>query len=213
MVRGMRLIKSVVGTVLGGALLVGVVLALTAWQPWLNPFRDRTTDRTGASVLQSLTDLSEYHAASAHYETVVDLETDGGRFVPDFLSGERVLYVGKGNVDAVVDFGELDERRVVVSEDATSVRVTLPEPSVDKPELDLETSYVVLHNEGLVNRFRGSELEREAQLTAVEQMTTTAAGEGVLLELARENTTSMLEGLFGALGYERITVTFGAGTP
>jgi hypothetical protein len=208
MVRGMRLIKSVVGTVLGGALLVGIVLALTAWQPSLNPFRDTTTDRTGASVLQSLTDLSEFHAASAHYETVVDIEEEGRRFVPDFLSGERVLYVGKGDVDAVVDFGELDERRVVVSEDATTVRVTLPQPTVDKPELDLENSYVVLHDEGLVNRFKGSELERQAQLRAVEQMTTTAAGEGVLIDLAKENTTSMLEGLFGALGYESITVTF-----
>ncbi|WP_170955390.1 DUF4230 domain-containing protein [Ornithinimicrobium cerasi] len=204
----MRLIKSVVGTVLGGALLVGMVLALTAWQPWLNPFRETTTDRTGASVLQSLTDLSDYHAASAHYETVVDIEKDGGRFVPDFLSGERVLYVGKGDVDAVVDFGELDERRVVVSEDAASVQVTLPQPTVDRPELDLENSYVVLHDEGLVNRFKGSELEREAQLRAVEQMTAAAADEGLLLELARENTTSMLEGLFGALEYESVTVTF-----
>ncbi|SOC53694.1 Protein of unknown function [Ornithinimicrobium cerasi] len=208
MVRRMRLIKSVVGTVLGGALLVGMVLALTAWQPWLNPFRETTTDRTGASVLQSLTDLSDYHAASAHYETVVDIEKDGGRFVPDFLSGERVLYVGKGDVDAVVDFGELDERRVVVSEDAASVQVTLPQPTVDRPELDLENSYVVLHDEGLVNRFKGSELEREAQLRAVEQMTAAAADEGLLLELARENTTSMLEGLFGALEYESVTVTF-----
>ncbi len=192
----------------GGALLVGVVLALTAWRPELNPFRDSTTDRTGASVLQSLTDLSEYHAASAHYETVVDIEEDGGRFVPDFLSGERVLYVGKGDVAAVVDFGELDERRIVLSEDARSVRVTLPQPTVDRPELDLENSYVVLHDEGLINRFRGSELEREAQLRAVEQMTAAAADEGLLLELARENTTSMLEGLFGALEYESVTVAF-----
>ncbi|WP_122263826.1 DUF4230 domain-containing protein [Ornithinimicrobium cerasi] len=204
----MRLIRSVVGMLVGGALLVGVVLALTAWRPELNPFRDSTTDRTGASVLQSLTDLSEYHAASAHYETVVDIEEDGGRFVPDFLSGERVLYVGKGDVAAVVDFGELDERRIVLSEDARSVRVTLPQPTVDRPELDLENSYVVLHDEGLINRFRGSELEREAQLRAVEQMTAAAADEGLLLELARENTTSMLEGLFGALEYESVTVAF-----
>lgn len=192
----------------GGALLVGAVLALTAWRPELNPFRDSTTDRTGASVLQSLTDLSEYHAATAHYETVVDIEEDGGRFVPDFLSGERVLYVGKGDVAAVVDFGELDERRIVLSEDGTSVEVTLPQPTVDEPELDLDNSYVVLHDEGLVNRFRGSELEREAQLRAVEQMTAAAADEGLLLELARENTTSMLVGLFGALEYESVSVVF-----
>ncbi|MFL6002204.1 MAG: DUF4230 domain-containing protein [Nocardioides sp.] len=173
----------------------------------LNPFQEKTVDRTGPSVLKSLTDLSQYHAASAHYETVVDIEKDDG-FLPDALSGERVLYVGKGDVDAVVNFGELDERRVVLSDDGKSVTITLPAPTADKPVLDLENSYVASHDEGLINRFSGSELEREAQLKAVEQMTTAAAGAGTLIDLAKENTTAMLRGLFGSLGYTDVTITF-----
>ena len=158
-------------------------------------------------MLKSLTDLSEYHAASAHYETVVDIEKDT-RYLPDLVSGERVLYVGKGDVDAVVDFGELDERRVVLSEDGKSVTIRLPAPTADQPVLDLENSYVANHDEGLINRFKGSELEREAQLKAVEQMTTAATGEGMLIDRAKENTTAMLRGLFGSLGYTNITITF-----
>ena len=173
----------------------------------LNPFDEKTVDRTGPSVLKSLTDLSEYHAASGHYETVVDIEKDDS-FLPDALSGERVLYVGKGDVDAVVDFGELDGRRVDPSEDGRSVTVRLPAPTVDKPVLDLENSYVVNHDEGLINRFKGSELEREAQLKAVDQMTTAATGEDTLIDLAKTNTTAMLRGLFSSLGYTRITITF-----
>jgi len=173
----------------------------------LNPFEEKTVDRTGPSVLKSLTDLSEYHAASAHYETVVDLEIDNEN-LPDWISGERVLYVGKGDVDAVVDFGELDERRVVLSEDGTSVTIRLPAPTADPPVLDLKNSYVANHDEGLINRFSGSELEREAQLKAVEQMTTAATGEGMLIDPAKENTTAMLRGLFGSLGYTDITITF-----
>jgi len=138
---------------------------------------------------------------------VVDIEKDDS-FLPDALSGERVLYVGKGDVDAVVDFGELDGRRVDPSEDGKSVTVRLPAPTVDKPVLDLENSYVVNHDEGLINRFKGSELEREAQLKAVDQMTTAATGEDTLIDLAKTNTTAMLRGLFSSLGYTRITITF-----
>ncbi len=42
------------------------------------------------------------------------------------VSGGRVIYVGKGDVDAVVDFGRLDQSNVVVSPDRQSVAVTLP---------------------------------------------------------------------------------------
>jgi len=173
----------------------------------LNPFEEKTVDRTGPSVLTSLTELSEFKAASAYYETVVDLEDDTNN-LPDFISGERVLYVGKGDVEAVVDFSELDERRVDLSEDGTSVTVTLPAPTVGEPRLDLETSYVAGRDDGFFDRFKGSDLEREAQLKAIEQMTTAATGEGNLIDLAKESTTAMLRGLFGSLGYTDIAITF-----
>lgn len=173
----------------------------------LNPFEEKTVDRTGPPVLHSLSDLSEYRAAKGHYEVVVDIEKDTEN-LPDWFSGARVLYVGKGDVDAVVDFGELDERRVELSENGTSVTVKLPAPTLGEPVLDLENSYVANHDEGFIDKFRGSELEREAQLTAVEQMTTAATGEGSLMDLAEQNTTAMLRGLLGSLGYTDITITF-----
>ena len=200
LIRWMLLIAIVTFVVAGVSLVAG-------WRPSLNPFGEETIDRSGPSVLKSLTDLSEYHAASAHYETVVDLEKDTS-YLPDLISGERVLYVGKGDVDAVVDFGELDERRVVLSEDGTSVTIQLPAPTADVPVLDLETSYVAHRDEGLVNKLRGSDLEREAQLKAVEQMTAAATGEGMLIDRAKENTSSMLRSLLGSLGYTDVTITF-----
>ncbi|MDE0777749.1 MAG: DUF4230 domain-containing protein [Nocardioides sp.] len=182
----------------GSGLLLGI---------FSNPFAVETVDRTGPSVLESLSDLSEYHAASAHYETVVDIERDTG-FVPSFISGERVIYVGKGDVDAVVDFGQLDERAVALSNDGTSVTVTLPAPQADDPVLDLENSYVANRDEGIIDKFAGSDLELEAQLKAVEQMTAAVANEGMLVDRAKENTEAMLRGLFRSLGYTRITVNF-----
>ncbi|ANS79685.1 putative secreted protein [Serinicoccus hydrothermalis] len=187
--------------------LVGGLALLTDWRPSLNPFVEEEIDRTGPSVLQSLTEISDFHAASAYYETVVDLERDT-RFVPGWISGERVLYVGKGTVDAVVDFSTLDERRVQVDEESGAVRVRLPEPSVGDPVLDLEESYVVSVDRGITNRFRGSDLEQEAQRVAVAQMSEAAEGTGPLVELAESNTIAMLEGLLEALGHEDVSVTF-----
>jgi hypothetical protein len=189
------------------AMLVGAVGVLAGWRPSLNPFGEETVDRTGPSVLRSLTDLSEYRPASAHYETVVDIKKDTER-LPDWVSGERVIYVGKGDVDAVVDFAELDERRVVVSEDRTSVTIRLLSPTVGKPVLDLANSYVADHAEGFINRFKGSDLERETQLKAIEQMTIAAGGEGMLVDRAKKNTIAMLSGLLGSLGYANIAITF-----
>lgn len=203
-------ITSVVGAIVIVAVLGGLLAVLVGWRPSLNPFDTKTIDRTGSPVLRTLTDLSEYHAASGHYETVVDLAKDTSH-LPGWVSGERLLYVGKGDVDAVVDFGDLDEQRVAISDDAKSLTVKLPAPTVDKPVLDLETSYVVEHDKGLVNRFKGSEIEREAQLKAVTQMTAAALGEGLLIDRAKENTSAMLRGLFGSLGYTSITITYESG--
>ena len=203
------------GRVVGVVLMVPVVLLavvggfslLTDWRPSLNPFAEEEVDRTGPSVLESLTEISEFHAASAYYETVVDLERDT-RFVPDWISGERVLYVGKGDVDAIVDFSELDSRRVQVAEEDGAVTVRLPPPTVGEPTLDLEASYVVSVDRGIANRFRGSDLEQEAQRTAVAQMSSAASEGGPLVDLAESNTVAMLEGLLDVLGHSDVTVTF-----
>src|SRR5215216_4442548 len=54
------------------------------------------------AVLQSIRDLSEYHAAGGHYEVVVDIQKDTP--LPSGLLGERTLFVGVGDVDSIVDF-------------------------------------------------------------------------------------------------------------
>lgn len=190
----------------GVAVVVGPSLFL-GWVKSLNPFDEETIDRTGPSVLTALNDISEYHPASGHYETVVDLERDTNN-LPDWISGERLLYVAKGDVDAVVDFGDLDEQRVTVSEDGTTVTISLPQPSIGEPVLDLENSYVADHDQGVAQKFKGSDLEREAQLTALEQMTAAASGEGMLIDRAKDNTTAMLRGLLRSLGYTSVTITF-----
>ena len=190
--------------VVGGALFG---LSRTPWWSSVNPFATRENDRTGPSVLRSLNDISEFHPAYAHYETVVDLQDDTDN-LPSWVSGGRVIYVGKGNVDAIVDFGALNQGSVDVSRDGESVSVRLPLPRVDEPVLDLKTSYVADRSAGFVTRFQNSDLEARAQRKAVEQMRRAAQGEGMLVDRAKENTTAMLRGLLSSAGFSQVTVTY-----
>ncbi len=208
--RGLGCLWAAVAMVVALALLVA---ALSVFNQGLfkrlNPFETETVDRTGPSVLKQLEDLQEFHAARGYFETVVDLEKDT-KNLPGWISGERIVYIGKGEVDVLVDFSQLDEEHVKVSEDRSTVSISLPEPTLDKPSLDVETSYVVEHDRGIADQFKGSELEAEAQRKAMEQMTTAASedGDGQMIRRAEDNTTAMLESLMGAAGFETVEVSY-----
>lgn len=206
------LVKLVVVGVAVLAVIAGVSLVIKGelGEVWdrINPLDTETVDRTAPPVLKSLSNLSEYHAASGYYEVIVDLEEKSK--LPDWLKGERVLYVGKGTVDALVDFSKLDERSLDVSDSSKSVRIQLPNPTIETPDLNLKKSRLYSHDTGLLDTFSGSEIERKAQLKAVGQIAAAARDEADLLARAKENTTSMLRGLLAALGYTNVKVTFSA---
>lgn len=172
----------------------------------LNPFDTETVDHSGPPVLQSLIDVGKYQAAAAYYEVIVDLEEESK--LPDFLKGERVLYIGKGTVDALVDFGKLDKSSVSVNELTKTVRIRLPEPTIGRAHLNLKTSRLYSHDSGLFSKFNGSELEFKAQRKAEAKITKAGRSQGELMSRAKKNTTSMLRGLLSALGYTEVEVTF-----
>ncbi|CUU53940.1 Protein of unknown function (DUF4230) [Parafrankia irregularis] len=203
-----RLIAYVVLAVL---VLAGAA-AVTGWRPSIpNPFAERTIDRSSPAVLRSLEDLSEYHAGSAHLEVVVDLEDDS-RWIPSALRGERTLFVGVGSVDAVVDFGALGEDAVVVSADRRAVTISLPAPTLSEPHLDLDKSYVVARQRGALDRvgglFGGQSNDSELYKVASAKIGEAAQTDGQVIELAKTNTTAMLRGLLGALGFTDVTVNY-----
>ncbi|HEY8473273.1 MAG TPA: DUF4230 domain-containing protein [Natronosporangium sp.] len=204
------------GAVLIVVLLVGIGV-IRGWSGWLpelrNPFAEQTTDRSQPVVLRSIQDLSRFTAASGNFEVVIDVERDR-RFVPDFLFGERTLFVAAGTVDAYVEFGGLAEDALVVDEASSTVQVTLPAPQLAEPNLDLERSYVFAEERGVVNRvqdFFDNDPEQVQQVMGLaEERIGEAAGASGLLERAEENTRKLLEGMLGSLGFETVTVTFQA---
>jgi len=88
-----------------------------------NPFAESTTVRSEPALLQSITSLSRYEAASGSFQVVVDLSRRT-RFLPPFIEGTDTLFVGQGTVIAFVDFSHLAGRDLHVSPGRTAVTMS-----------------------------------------------------------------------------------------
>lgn len=178
-----------------------------------NPFGAETVDRSRPALLQSLEDLSRYEAARANFEVIVDSEKDA-RFLPSVIRGERTLFVGSGSVEASVDFSQLDERSIRVSDDRRSVEVTVPAPTLSEPRVDPDHSRVVSRDRGILDRvgsaFSDSPTSDRSLYLAAENKMQVAAAASDLRARAEHNTRQMLEGTLRSLGFTNVTVTFAA---
>jgi hypothetical protein len=193
--------------------LIVVVAALMPGFPSLNPFKTETEDRSGPVLLKSLVQLNEYRAASANLQVVVDVREDVS-ILPDFIAGSKTLVVAQGNVDAGVDFRGMTGRNLQVSKDRKSVTITLPPARLSEPRVDLAKTRVFDTDRGLVDRVGealgdgGADEERQLLELAQTKLAEAARADPQLLRSAQENTKSMLEGMMGALGFERVIVRF-----
>jgi hypothetical protein len=201
-----------IGTI---GVIVGLVFGLKAidlWPNFANPFANETTDRSGPVMLESIQDLSQYVAAEGNFMVPVDIQ-QSNRILPDFLAGQRTLFIGAGSVDAYVDFSQLTEGAIKVSADGKSIEITLPPPQLEKPSLDLDRSYVFAQERGLIPRvgdlFNGSPNDQQQVYQLAEQKIAEAAAQSPLKERARKNTQAMLESMLHQLGYERVTILWG----
>jgi hypothetical protein len=177
-----------------------------------NPFREETVDRSSPVVLRALENLARFQAATGHFEVIVDLEKDT-RFVPSAIRGERVLFVAVGEVDAGVDFANLDEDAVEVSDDRLTAELTLPSATFFDVRVDPARSYVYDRDRGLIDRvaslFQDNPTsERELYQLSEQKLRAAAQTDSGLLARAEQNTRRMLTSLLRALGFERVTITF-----
>jgi hypothetical protein len=182
--------------------IVAAVLFLVSKLPALNPFRTEEIDRSQPALLQSVRDLSEYHAAEGNFQVVVDLEKDVS-WVPDVIAGSRTLFVAAGSVDAYVDFGDLTEKQLTVDTEKHTVAVHLPEAKLDKPSLDQKKTYLYSQERGVWDRVSSlfeSDDQQEFYVLA-EQKLAAAAKDAGLTARAEKNTRTMLTGMFKSLGY------------
>jgi hypothetical protein len=195
--------------------VVALLVLLPALIPALNPFEEETVDRSQPALLKSLENLSEYRAASANMQVVVDVEQDT-ELIPSFIKGERTLFVAAGTVDAAVDFSGLGRSRdaVRVSDDRKEVAITLPAAQLTEARIDAERSRIYDRDRGALDRIEeafsddGGADQQDLYVLAEQKLTEAAASDPSLIETAERNTRTMLEGMMRGLGFEKVTVRF-----
>lgn len=213
--RAARRLPRAVALAAGILALLVVVPALIPGLDDLNPFGTETEDRSQPVLRKSLVRLSEYRAASANLQVVVDVRKDVG-VLPDFIAGEKTLVVASGNVDAAVDFRSLAEGDLRVSNGRRAVTITLPAAHLTDARVDLSQTRVFDSDRGLVNRVGdlfgdgGADDERKLLELAQRKLDEAARADPNLLRAAERNTTAMLEGMMRGLGFDRVTVRFAA---
>lgn len=217
-------LRSAFGRSLGKWLGIGVALATMAaavlafggpllgrfWRGF-SPLQERTVDRTQPAILQAITDLHDYRAASASFEIVVDVEKDA-KWMPSMLRGERKVMVTRGSVDAGVDLSALSQSAIAVDPVTKAVTVTLPHARLRKPSLDLAATKLVVHDRGLLDRL-GSAIGKapsgeQPMLRVAERKLVTAAKKSDVKRRAEANTRAMVTSLVHGLGTEQVTVVF-----
>src|SRR3954454_164727 len=196
------------------ALIVAACLGLRAVHvlpSFDNPFSDRTTDRSQPVLLQSMRDLSRYVAADGTFQVIVDLQDDR-KYVPDWLINRRILFVGSGTVEEYFDFSSLADKALEVDNEKKTIKLTLPPPQQGDAALDLQKSYVVEEDRGLLtsigDAFKSDTDKQQRVYQLSQQRITEAARSSGLDQRARDNTQHMLESLFTRLGFTSVTVTF-----
>ena len=201
--------------VVAGAVVAVLVPAGLEIREWVsgfgNSFEPEIVDRSTPPLLLALDDLSEYHAATADLQVMIDREIDTP-WVPSVISGERVTFLATGTADAYVDFERLDERAVTLSADGSSATILLPAPQIAEVRIDPENSRVVDRDRGLAERIGSAFSENpsdDSELYALaEARLAAAATESDVLERAEANTRDMLTTLAGSLGVDDVTVEF-----
>lgn len=201
-----------VALVLLGLSLVLFLLGRFVHVPGLDDvFGVDTQDRSGPAVLKSIQDMHRYEGAAGNYQVVVDLEKDA-RLLPDSIRGTRTLFVASGSVAAYVDFGSIGQGSVTVDEKRTTATLRLPHAQLAEPSVDPKRSYTVSKQRGLIDRlgdlFSDNPADERAVHVLAAERIGDAAKESDLTLRAEKNTTSMLQGLLRALGFEQITVTY-----
>jgi hypothetical protein len=202
----MKRILTNIALIVTGMLLVVIAGIGVMTVNGMNPLQADRIDRSQPVLLTSVQELSRFNAAVGNFEVLLDVEDDVP-WLPDFLSGRRTLFVAAGTVNAYVDMSGLSEDDLTLSADGTTVTVRLPEPELDKPNLDQERSYLFSQDRGAFERVADAfELPEQSEFyLEAETRMAAAAEESELRRQASENTRAMLTGMFGAIDLQ---VTF-----
>jgi hypothetical protein len=158
----------------------------------------RTT--TGPVVVEGIRGLDQL-ATVRWTESVPVTRERGGDILDRLFSGEKVLVIATGNVEAGVDLGDIQKDDVSVSGD--TVTIDLPEPEILSSSLNEEQTRVYDRDFSPLNVRPDDDLVERARLQAVERMEA-AARENKILETAERNAEDSIRAFVTTLGFDEV---------
>jgi len=150
------------------------------------------------TVLREVRNLARLETIQFSIEKVITAET--GQGVLGSLLGDRLLFVGHGEVIAGIDLAMLGPDDIEVKDGV--VYIKLPEPEIFIASLNNEKSYVYNRETGLFTK-GDVNLETNARRAAESEIEKAAIEDGIL-EIARSNGEKTLYRLLRELGYPEI---------
>ncbi len=195
---GTTLVLAFVIVVLSIALGVGLAGVRV---PLLGPLFARGTEiTTGPVVVEGVQRLDRLATARWTGSVVVTKESDGGS-LERLLTGEKIVLVAAGEVEAGVDLASLGPDDVEVNGEKVTIR--LPAPEILSTRLDEERTAVYDRDQGLLRLHPDEAMVGEARRDAEEEITA-AARENGILDYARENAEESIRAFVESLGFEEV---------
>jgi Protein of unknown function (DUF4230) len=200
---GTTLVLAFVIVVLSVALGVGIgsfdfMKRVPVIGPLLEERPPQTT--TGPVVVEGIQELDQL-ASVRWTESVLVTRESGGTDRERTLTGERVLLVATGDVEAGMNLAELGEDDVRMDRETVTIR--LPEPEILSVSLDEEETRVYDRDFGPLNFRPDDGLVEEARDVALEKIEKAARDEDILNQ-AEQNAENSIRAFVTTLGFEEV---------
>ena len=158
---------------------------------------------TSPVVVQGIQKLDRL-ATVRFNETVVITKESGGEGIRQFLTGEKLILVAEGDVEAGVDLSSLDRGDVRVDDENKSVGIDLPQPQIFSASLDEKQTYVYDRDMGLMPRINPSEDLAEKARDEAQDKLLEAAREDDVLDYAERNAEDGIRSFVTTLGFDEV---------
>jgi len=158
----------------------------------------RTT--TSPVVVEGIRELDEL-ATVRWTESVVVTRESGESRLERALTGESIVLVASGEVEAGVDLAEIGRDDVRVQDDTVTIR--LPRPEILDSSLDEESTRVYDRDRGLLNLGADDALVQDARRDAEAEILK-AAENNDILQQAETNAQNSIRAFVTTLGFEEV---------
>ncbi len=198
---GTTLVLALVIVILSMALGVGL-----AWYGARLPilgalFGDGGTKTTMSPVVVEGVQELDRLATVRWTESVVVTKERGDGSLERVLTGEKIVLVATGEVEAGVDLASLGEDDIEIDGEKTTIR--LPAPEILSSSLDEEKTAVYDRDQGVVRFQPDDELVGEARREAEAEIIATAEENGILA-YAGSNAEDSIRAFVTTLGFEEV---------